>query len=263
MSTLHVVFGDSAAGTLKMALRPRRSGDSVVSLADDLSWGPISGGLDRRIAYFDLECPIPDGWQWLREAHAEFSAAVSEWTGDVLIWLGSSSACEHAGYLAYLHQFHDRPADVVRPDEFLEPHAVYGPAGSIGVLNPEQMTDVLENAPRKPVANDFELSGRWRELEAEDSVLRIVADGRLVSAPVDHFDGFIIDAVGSEWKPATRVVGDALGGTFDARLWVPTDFLFSRVANLVKSGALEAQGDVLGWTDEPRRASALVRRPAI
>ncbi len=246
-----------------MALRPTQSGDSVVSLGDDLSWGPIGGGLDRRISYFDLECPIPDGWQWLREAHAGFSTAVSEWTGEVLIWLGASSACEHAGYLAYLHQFHDRLADVVRPDDYLEPHAVYGPAGAIGVLNPEQLTDVLDNAPRTPVADDSELFGRWSELEAEDSLLRIVVDGRLVSAPVDHFDHSIIDAVGSDWKPAARVVGDALGGTFDARLWVPTDFLFSRVANLVKVGALEAQGDVLGWTDGPRRASALVRRAAI
>jgi len=256
------VFGDSAAGTLKMALTPRQSGDSVVSQSDDLSWGPISGGIDRRIAFFDLECPIPGGWQWLREAHAGFATAVSEWTGDLLIWLGLSSACEHAGYLAYLHQFHDRPADVLRPDDYLQPHSVYGPAGAIGVLNPEQMTDLVENAPRTPVADDSELFGRWRELEAEDSLLRIMADGRLVSAPVDHFDRFIIDAVGGEWKPAARVVGDALGGTFDARLWVPTDFLFSRVANLVKSGALEAQGEVLGWTDEPRRASALVRRRA-
>ncbi len=244
-----------------MALRPTRSGDCVVSLGDDLSWGPIGGGIDRRIAYFDRECPIPGGWQWLREAHAEFSAAVSGWTGDLLIWLGSGSACEQAGYLAYLHQFQDRPADVLRPDDYLEPHPVYGPAGAIGVLSPEQMTDVLEHARKRPVADDSGLIGRWRELEAEDALLRIVADGRLVSAPVDHFDRFIIAAAGSEWKPAARVVADALGGTFDARLWVPTDFLFSRVANLAKSGALEAQGDVLGWTDEPRRASALVRRP--
>jgi hypothetical protein len=163
--------------------------------------------------------------------------------------------------LAYLDRFHDRPADVVRPDDYLQPHSVYGAAGATGVLNPDQMADVFENAPRRPVMSDSELFGRWSELEAEDSLLRTIVDGRLVSAPVDHFDRFIIDSVGSEWKPAARAVGDALSGTFDARLWVHTDFLFSRVANLVKSGALEAQGDVLGWTDEPRRASALVRRP--
>lgn len=246
-----------------MALRPRDNGDAVVSLGDDLSWGPVEGDLAGRAAYFETECPIPGGWQWLPEAHAEFWTAIDGWPGERLIWLGANSACEHAGYLAYLDHCHDRPAEVVRPDDYFAPHPVYGPAGSIGVLDAEQLADALANAPRRPVGDDAEQFGRWAELQREDALLRIVDDGRLISARVDHFDSFVTDAVGSEWKAAARVVGDALGAAFDARVWVNSDFLFSRVASLVNSGALEAQGNVVGWTADHRREPAHVRRSAI
>ena len=48
LSTLHIVFGESPAGTIKQALHGR-DGASVVSLGDDLSWGPIDGDLDDRV----------------------------------------------------------------------------------------------------------------------------------------------------------------------------------------------------------------------
>ncbi len=246
-----------------MALRQSHGGDSVVSFADDLSWGPIGGDPSRRVAFFEAECPIPGGWDWLPGAHAEFWTTVAGWSGERLIWVGSSSACERSGYLAYLDRHGDRPAKVLRPDDYLPPHPVYGAAGGIGVLNPEQMADSLDQAPRRPVADDSALFGRWAELEREDSLLRIVDDGDLISAPVDHFDRFITDAAGEDWKAPARIVGNALAATFDARLWVNTDFLFSRVAQLVKSGVLEAQGNVLGWTEDGRREPALVRSRAI
>lgn len=261
MSRLHIVFGDSGAGSLKQALAGRNDTDRVVSLGDDLSWGPIGGSdASERIAYLDAHCPIPGGWSWLAEAHEEFRQQVSAPWDERLIWLGSASAAELAGYLFYLDRFRELPANVVRPDAHLPPHPQFGPAGSIGVLNASNLAEVLEHAPRRPISDDAELYGRWAELVAEGALLRVLDGVCLVSAPIDHFDHLILDAVGSEWKLGIRVIGDTLGAAFDVPVQINSDFLFMRLAKLAKSGALEADGEVLGWSEEMRRLPVSVRR---
>ncbi len=261
MSRLHIVFGDSGAGTLKQVLAGSRSTDRVVSLGDDLSWGPIGRDkLRERIAYFDAFCPIPDGWSWLAEAHEKFGEEVAAEWDERLVWLGSASAAELAGYLFYLDRFGELPAQVIRPDEHLPPHPRFGPAGSIGVLNASDVAAVLEKAPRRPVADDIALYGRWAELVADGALLRVLQDGGLRSAPLDHFDHLILSAVGPEWKLGIRVIGDAIGASFDERVQINSDFLFMRLSELAKHGVLEAEGDVLGWTEDMRRLPVNVRK---
>lgn len=235
----------------------------MLSLGDDLSWGPIGpGNVAERVAFFEEECPIPGGWSWLAKAHDDFWQAVAEWQGERLIWLGSNSGCELAGYLAYLDRFHAFPAHVLRIDDYLAPHPVHGPAGSVGVLDIEDVADLLDNAPTSDIARDEGLFGRWVGLVSDGALLRVVEDGRLKSASLDHFDHFILDVATTEWKPGVRVVADALAAAFDARIWVNSDFLFSRLSRLAKSGELEADGDVLGWTKTMRRSPTHVRKRA-
>jgi hypothetical protein len=263
MGRLHIVFGDSAAGTLKQVLHGVRSADSVISLGDDLSWGPIGrDNLETRIGYFDQYCPIPDGWAWLAQAHEDFANAAGGPWDERLIWLGSGSARELAGYLFYLDRFAHFPAEVVRPDDYLLPHPRFGPAGSIGVLNASDLADVLKHAPRKPVSDDEQLRGRWDELLAEGAELRVLIDATLESAPVDRFDHLILDVLGPDWKVGVRAIGDALGAAFDMGVQINSDFLFSRLSRLVRCGTLEAEGDVLGWTEDMRRLPIKVRKPA-
>jgi hypothetical protein len=245
-------------------LRARGRSDAVVSLADDLSWGPIaSGDVARRAEYFESECPIPGGWDWLAEADAEFWREAAQPADERLIWVTRGSPKELAGYLAYLARCHQIPARLIRPDLHLPPHPLYGPHLSTGELSPEQMADALDHAPRASVADDERLFTRWDELRSEDALLRIATDGDLVSAPVNQFDRLLLDACGEEWERGARVVGDALAASFDERLCLSSDFLFSRLSNLVKSGELEAEGDVQGWTSEPRGAPARVRKPVV
>ena len=241
-------------------LRERGSSDIVASFGDDLSWGPIGADVARRARYLEDACPIPGGWGWLPEAHAEFRRDVARPSVERFIWVTRNSPSELSGYLAYLADHSHLNADVIRPDLHLPLHPLYGPRLSTGELSPDEMADVLDNAPRKPVQEDETLFTRWRVLQSEDALLRIVSNGGLVSASGDHFDRLLLAAATEEWKRGVSLVGDALTASFDERLCLSSDFLFSRLSHLVKSGQLEADGDVLGWTGEPRRAPALVRR---
>lgn len=232
-----------------------------MSFGDDLSWGPIGGDLDERVQFFDAESPIPGGWDWLRESHEEFWRDASQPAENRLTWISSSCAYEAAAYLAYLQRFPDLPAAVVRPDQYVPPHPIYGPPLGTGTLGVEQMADVLDHAPRSDVADDEHLSCRWEELQREGALLRIVQNGELVSAPLDHYDRLLLACASPEWTRGVQIIGNALANAFEEQIWVSSDFLFSRLSNLIKSGTLEADRDVLGWTDEPRRAPAMVRKP--
>ena len=218
--------------------------------------------MEHRVAFFDTEYPIPGGWDWLTESNAEFWDDLAGETGERLIWLVPASNSELAGYLAYLDRFADVRAEVVRPIDYLQPHPRYGPHLGLGSMNAEELADAFANAPRSSIEADRQLASRWSKLVEENALLRIVDDGALVSAPIDHYDRFILDATPADWTRAVRVVGDALGATFDEQVRVNSDMLFSRLAALVRSGAIEAQGDVLGWTEEQRHEPALVRRRA-
>ena len=213
------------------------------------------------MAFFEREYPELGGSEWLAESHEEFWGALNEETGERLIWLVPNCSSELTAYLAYLDRFADVPAQVIRPSDYFEPHPVYGPYLSLGSMNPEQLAEAFDAAPRRSIEEDHELFGRWRELVEENAMLRVLQDGALVSAPISYFDRFILAAAPSDWTRSIKVVGNALSAAFDEQVPVNSDLLFSRLAALVGSGQLEAQGNVLGWTDEPKREPALVRKP--
>ena len=58
---LHIVFGESAAGTLRLALRQANRDDEVLSFNDDLSFGPINPPVPvARAAWARAEPYFPD-----------------------------------------------------------------------------------------------------------------------------------------------------------------------------------------------------------
>ena len=254
--TTHIVFGDSAAGTLKQAVRGR--GDRIISFADDLSWGPINS-LAERQEFLDVECPIPGGWGWIHEAHRSFWEQANEPSDDRLVWLGSNNPAEVAAYLAYLKRFAAVPGAVVRPDRHILPHPTLGPLLGTGSANAEELADALDHAGRTPVSEDQALAGRWSELQLEKATLRIMDGDRLVSAPSDTYDNRLIALASADWQKSVLVVGRTLGALSDENVRVNPDFLFSRLRALVRSGRLEAQGDVCGWQEDGRRAPSLIR----
>jgi len=93
-------------------------------------------------------------------------------------------------------------------------------------------------------------------------MLRVMKDGQLISAPVETYDRLLLGAASDDWQKGVLVVSHGLAASFDEQVRVSSDFLFSRLSALVRSGQLEAQGDVNGWDEGMRRAPAMVRKPA-
>lgn len=250
---------------MKQVLSGRKTTDRTIGIHENWSWGPIGDHrVVERIAFMRREDPTPwdDYWDSLPEKNADFWGQIEAWPNDILVWLGSSSALELAGYLAFLDRLRDRRAFVLRPDGHLPPHPRFGPPGTTGTLDAAAMAECLDHAPRQAVVEDLALFERWAELVEENAVLRVLGNGSLVSASIDYHDHFILGAARNEWMNHVRVIGHAMGATFDARTWVSDAFLFSRLAHLVDEGVLEADGDVRAYTEDFRRSEARVRLPA-
>src|SRR5215469_12402866 len=111
---LHIVFGESAGRTLRLALRQAGRGDEVLSFNDDLSFGPIDTSAPIvRAAWARTELYFPDAatavladgsdrfWHRARSAQKR------------VVWFSRRTAREHCGVLELVSQMGRRTYEVI------------------------------------------------------------------------------------------------------------------------------------------------------
>lgn len=238
---LHIVLGDSAAGTLEEACRTLGLPGKVHAIADELSHGPLHDGRVRS-DYFKTEiyghlpeAGIPDDvfldWGVLEESvrSRAFDA--------ITIW--NSFAISDAIFLrmacSRLLGFNGR-VDSMNTSE--------GAWHGVGVNSPEQLAAhyrrrlTLSMDDRNCLAKDFE------EIAARGDLLRVYAGERIVSAGSDHFDAYVLSFAKPEWERAIRIIGNCLGHRENNKMMIGDAFFEWRLRALIRSGRLEAQGDL-------------------
>jgi len=246
-----VLFGQSAAGTLRQVLQSRGASDEVAGFGDDLSFGPL-GSIDERIAWFDRECPDLESWDWLRESHDRFWAAIEQWEGPLRVWLAPASAAENCGYHAFRARAKDRPAAMTVSRLRVTFGDGSGGALGLGSHNADEIAELLDGATIEPCEDPRAVGERWRALSKENTGLRIVNGDLLISAPEDHFDHLLLAAGSNEWRKAMRVVADAMVAGWDLDHQVSDTFLALRLRTLVEAGVIESDGPIHGEDDSWR-----------
>jgi hypothetical protein len=93
----------------------------------------------------------------------------------------------------------------------------------------------------------------WSSLRHENAPLRIIRDGRLVSAPLTQFDALLVSQATSQWTVAARIIGLAmqqLSLNVDGPGQNPGDlFPFGRLLALNDKGDLDVRGIGRGMRD--------------
>jgi hypothetical protein len=114
---IHVTFGQSAAGSLKMALATLGRAEPVLALADDLSFGPldVTDHLERA-----RWCSDNLGFEDDPELSAmtdEFWRTVTAHGTDVVAWMSRRCLTEYCGFLELRprRRFADHRAGPDRP----------------------------------------------------------------------------------------------------------------------------------------------------
>jgi len=247
----HVLFTPSGVGTLRQALKAAGRNDDVVSLFDNLSFGPIDTLDPVERARWAAEELRWDDWEEV-SGRAFWSGALSP-DYRKIVWMSRRSAMEFAGFLAWLWRLQDASCDIVdltelkvnRPSEHgppLPPRLVV----STGLVFPGEITDNrLFDQSRALTPPEREgYRSLWAKLVLENAPLRVVADDTLVSAPISYFDDQLISFVKRDWQKVAMVIGHALVAQMDDHIIQVGDlFLASRINTLVEQGILACQGE--------------------
>lgn len=174
--TVHVVFGMSAAGTLRIALRKIGRAERVIGQNDNLSFGPIDGDrskrlewLDKELAYDYTEVPELDTLFWGEAVSPDIRP---------IAWVNRRSAREYSGFLEFLWRLPHTNLEVVDGTDVVFSRGRAGTfvAHSLGVVSQEQMIEArLMDRQQNLSAFDIEnYKAAWNRLRAENAPLRIV-----------------------------------------------------------------------------------------
>jgi hypothetical protein len=249
----HFIFSDSAAGSLKQALKQAGRRDRVFCFGDNLSFGPIDppDPAPRR-QWIERELMLDLGNHTREVKRSDnFWHAASASTRR-LVWFSRRDAGEHAGFLEWVWRLGDAAYDVVEFDEaevtFHRPdgRSARATMNSLALLPPEHLAAARYWDCARPL--DAAARGRyratWARLRCENAPLRVLDHSGLISAPLSFFDDLVISCVIEDWRKIARVVGEVLAKQYDDRFrqigaWV----VRSRIIRLADAGRLEGRGD--------------------
>ncbi|MCJ2062977.1 DUF1835 domain-containing protein [Methylobacterium sp. J-088] len=260
---VHVAWGVSRAEAIRDALRLRGCKARVIALPSCLSVGPIDSSDPDARRGWARENLRDDDPSDCCEPEAPWTEATAPDVHPVF-WVCLSDAAEHASFLAFASRMAGQPFDIVDATA-LDITTVGGisPIWSLGLLRPEEIVASGLFAKRRPVtpAESEAASAAWSQLQLENAPLRVVRDGQLVSAPLEHFDPVLTKHATPDWELVVKLIGRALHH-LNTEVDPPgqgtgAEFLFARVLALGVAGILEVKGSGPGMREFE------VRRPAI
>lgn len=248
VETVHVVCSASAAGTLKRALPLLGSTDRVIGLPDSLSVGPVDSP----------DAKVRQAWSMstLRNVidvdPVEVEKAWADATAPDLhpvFWVCLRSPMEHACFLAFASRVEGRCFDIVDATDldYMTADGVRR-VRALGQMRAQEIVASRVHETRRLISAEelCAASGRWAELRLENAPLRIVKNGRLVSAPLTHYDALLVEQASQDWEIAARLIGRMVDKLFssDTLAGEATSdvVLFGCMLALVETGALEIKG---------------------
>ena len=247
VETVHFVFGRSAAGSIRQALRQIGCKERVVGFSDDLSLGPIDRTEPRAREAWIVDELGYDFEEVCRGADHFWTEATSRDVSPVA-WVCRNHPLEYSGYLEFVWRMAETPFRVIDATDVVMPNwrAHDSKVWSLGVLTPTQIIEarLFESQRGLPAQEKARHLDLWRRLRAENAPLRVIDANGLVSAPITHFDEAILTCVAPEWRKGARIVGEAMGELLEGLfMQCPGDMLlWSRVLALGEMGRIEIRG---------------------
>ncbi len=263
---LHIVFGDSAAGTLKAAFRDlgiHSYRDKVIAISDILSVGPVwqlhqENGLLNRFewlhTYFTHE-PADDFANWYLDSfhHALHKINVIDDHTRIVLW-GGDNAHEQTGVRLALYLLRERDNKIVVANAtkaYRERYPQFEPL-HVGEISPKKMIEIIHtDSLFQPLADQerVQLEQEWLTLSDSNAVLRIWQENEIKNVSADYWDGRIMEAAkklhsergSTDFMKSARLIGDVLGHLDQ---WVGDQYLEYRLRHLIREGVFLMEGSL-------------------
>jgi len=265
---VHIVTGESFAGSMKLALRELGRADThkIVTLNDNYAIGPIGGldtpeGRQARRDWFkhNIAAALEDD----ADSEAEYDALLRKLDqipeqAEIIVW-ASRSVYEQTGMRYALHLLRHKPNAIRvcdacaiceelynRPDARIE----YLRSGEIPPSKLQQALARVDGAARPLAAADIaQLAEEWQAISKQGGFLRIWRNGAIEEVPVDYFDSYLLKTLDElsppsksgtyEFIKSARLIGQALG---NCEQDMDHSFFEYRVRELIYQGVLEIRG---------------------
>jgi len=212
---------------------------TALGIRDDLSHGPLDDG-PARIDYMRACFRGYDDWYLdVTDAFTPWREMMEQLEKDrpeaILIWSGDNVS--ETTFLAIACWWlQTRPEPLLRvsiPGNENRHHVALQTPADLAELFTSAW--VLTDTARAELAEDFV------RIRRETGLLRRWEEGRILGVPMDRYDPLLIACCSTEWTPAARVVGAAMGRC-DPRNPMSDLFFASRLQVLIDAGRIEAKG---------------------
>ncbi len=229
---LHVVFGRSAAGTLRQALKLADCKDMVVAPSDDFSFGPIDADdIDARAQWVENALAVT-GWLDVSRESLPVLEASKQAVEPPIAWVSPDHAPSVAGFLWWLSHMDDRACRVLD-------------APRLNLRDPNAMIEFLGSAEPLSASRRASDLALWKQLQRENAPLRILEGGRLRSVSIEYFDDVILNNVTEKWQKMALIIGRTLSGFSETGIFQTGDLvLTARLVELADTGAIAWRGDL-------------------
>jgi hypothetical protein len=267
---IHIAFGESPAGSLKVALREMKTMDpyKVISVSDIFSIGPIQGldteeGIAKRTEWFkDRFSNDPLDPHYEKEYKREINEAIQnvQRIGEddhITIWAGDN-AHEQVGlsFTMFLLRERTSPIRVINTNHAYEQYCkeedIFSFPLYTGEVSPEKIKVIIENSQDDGQFSEEErrkLEKKWLEISKNAGNLRLWEDDQVLFVDEDYLDSlFIQHAKELHLKPgkagfmkSARLIGTVLG---HLEQYVGDAFLEYRLRKLIEEGIFEYEGSL-------------------
>lgn len=262
----HIIFGEAAACSLKVALKQRRKSDKVIVFADYFSIGPINQletdtGVVRRTNWLK-EHIQEDVWEPFFETVFEkrFRQSVQEIKHipvnvSIIIWCGDN-AHEQTGlrFVMTLLKESANHINVINTTKSYNRYCIsldiYYVSLHTGEVPPEKLNVILEKCDDEPLLNyeKDNFISEWNQLSTSHEILRIWQGNQISSVASTYYDEFIIDKAKKlqsrqkdEYIKAVRLIGEVLGYLNE---YIGDQFIEYRLRSLIEQGVFEYEGSL-------------------
>ncbi|MEK4439138.1 DUF1835 domain-containing protein [Paenibacillus sp. FSL K6-2862] len=261
---VHIVIGDSFAGSMKQALRELGVEEThkLISLGENYAIGPLgldsSEGRKERSNWFSNN--IIGGFEEYDGFENEYNQLLGKIDlipegAEIIIWT-SSNACEQVGMRHAVHLLRGKPNAISvcdacaiceelynRPDAFI----TYRHSGEITTQKLREAVTRLNNKRTLDSAEIQQLEQEWKDITKQSGSLRIWSDKAVLEVPAAYYDQYILEKL-DDLKPPTgddgflksaRLIGEALGY---CEQYIGDSYFEYRLRELIYNGVLEIKG---------------------
>lgn len=245
---IHIAQLDYTVKTLQKLYANELAGKVFFAANDPYSLGPLTN-YSARLAFWQALSLDPFMAENDSDSDGSLCAPFLQEVKDLLqqnvslpIFLWDGGTCDEAILLRMLCHALDGMSANLRVVKV----APYKGQSALVDHPPKMLSEALDGA--KPVSQREigKLARQFGRLQNSASLLRgKTAEGKLVDLNLNAYDDYILAGCSAEWKPALRVVGEALARC-DAQNPVGDVFFISRLATLLEERRIESHSPLIG-----------------